>query len=268
MPLKRIQLFEFEDLPWFPESLRACMTRMIRVVHCWARSPQHIAGILADVVRQSGRLRIVDLCSGDGGPMIEALSELHTVHELPDVSLVLTDLYPSRTAIRRIQTSGREHVEYREGSIDAATFHAGSDDTVRTIIAGFHHMPPMQARTILREAMESGDPILIYEISDNSRLPKHLWWVDLPMNVVFGFVVAARVRPMTWTHCVFSFVLPVVPFCFGWDAAVSNVRTYSQCDLPELLSGIESDEYRWTTGLIDTPRGMHLYLLGMPRSRG
>ena len=31
--MKRIQLFELEDYPWFPHWLRACLTRLMVVMH-------------------------------------------------------------------------------------------------------------------------------------------------------------------------------------------------------------------------------------------
>ncbi len=260
--MKRLQLFEFEDAAWFPPSIRASMTRMITVLHGWFQSPKHISTLLSDVIREAGRHHIVDFCSGDGGPMIEALAELQKSTEYSSVSLTLTDLYPNRAAIDRIAATSNGQIVYRNDPVDATQFRESDGHTIRTIIAGFHHMPPEKAKTILESAARAGDPILVYEISDNSIPPKYLWWIGLPLNFIFGLVVAACVRPMTPKHFFYSFIVPVIPLCFAWDGSVSNARTYTESDLQELMSNIEADNYQWTIGRVDAKPAKHLYLLG------
>ena len=260
--MKRLQLFEFEDAAWFPPSIRASMTRMITVLHGWFQSPKHISTLLSDVIREAGRHHIVDFCSGDGGPMIEALAKLQESTEYTNVSLTLTDLYPNRAAIDRIAATSNGQIVYRNDPVDATQFRESDGHTIRTIIAGFHHMPPEKAKTILESAALAGDPILVYEISDNSIPPKYLWWIGLPLNFIFGLVVAACVRPMTPKHFFYSFIVPVIPLCFAWDGSVSNARTYTESDLQELMSNIEADNYQWTIGRVDAKPAKHLYLLG------
>jgi hypothetical protein len=263
--MKRLQLFELEDQAWFPDVIRASMTRMLTILHGWLKSPHRIALILSEVIQVTGRKRIVDLCSGDGGPMIAVLQELHRIEGMHDVSLTLTDLYPNQSARKRIASSNRTNLlEYCEQPVDAARLEATNPGTIRTLIAGFHHMPPDRARAILRHAVASGDPLLIYELSDNKIPPKYLWWVGLPLNLILAFVVAARVRPMSFTHFCLSFVIPVVPICFAWDGAVSNARTYTAHDLNELLSGLEAEGYVWNIRSIGAKPANQLCLLGMP----
>lgn len=263
--MKRIQLFELEDLRWFPNWIRTSMTRMITVIHGWLRTPHHVAEILADVLERSGRRRVVDLCSGDGGPMPEVLTKLRDDHELNDIEMVLTDLYPNRDAAERIDRRNDSGMRYQLAPVDVGDEIPHSGECVRTMICSFHHMPPPKALGILRSAMSAGDPLLIYEISDNSAPPKYLWWIGLPLNFLFGLVVAGFARPMKWSHFVFSFLIPVIPACFAWDGAVSNARTYTLSDIDSLLSQLgQNDHYRWTTGIVKAKPANHLYLVGMP----
>jgi len=72
------------------------------------------------------------------------------------------------------------------------------------------------------------------------------------------------VRPMTLQQLVFTYLIPIIPICFGWDGTVSNARTYTLDDLDELLSGIPSDGYEWEKGVIEGKTNQ-IYLLGHPK---
>jgi len=72
------------------------------------------------------------------------------------------------------------------------------------------------------------------------------------------------VRPMTWQQLVFTYIIPIIPICFGWDGAISNARTYTLNDLDELLSGIKSNNYEWEKGIIEGKTNQ-IYLLGLPK---
>lgn len=262
--MKRIQLFEFEDLCWFPNSIRQSMTQMITLLHRWLGTADHLAKLLAEMIQQSGCQQIVDLCSGDGGPLPEVVEKLHGEHGIQNLSLMLTDLYPNAAAAERIQSSSPQQIQYVMEPVDARAASSLTGPCIRTLVCSFHHFSPGTAKQILVDAMTAGDPLLIYEISDNSFPPKYLWWIGLPLNFVFGLVVAGCVRPKSVMHCVFSFIFPAIPFCFAWDGAVSNVRTYAGSDLDELLKGLESDRYQWRVGTLEARPARHLYVVGMP----
>ncbi len=266
--MKRMQLFEFEDFPWFPDSLRRCMTRMISVVHRLLKTDSHVARVVESALLNSGRRHIVDLCSGDGGPMIAVLERLRSSCRLEadTLKLTLTDLYPNQAAADRINDSAGQ-AEYLATPVDAAGQVPHAGQCMRTMICSFHHMPVDVAKRILQAAVAAGDPILIYEISDNSAAPRLLWWVGLPLNFVFGVVIAGFTRPMNLTQFVFSFIVPVLPACFAWDGAVSNARTYTPDDLAVLLEDVSSGEYQWTIDRVNARPANHLYLLGMPASQ-
>lgn len=265
--MKRIQLFELEDLHWFPDSIRVCMTRMITVVHRWLGTSDHVSKRLADLIKRSGRRHIVDFCSGDGGPMPDVLEKLHSEFGLTDICLTLTDLYPNGAAADRVNGDSRSQIRYVTEPVDAtdsSSLEPKKVPSIRTMVSSFHHLPPAAARKVLSNAASAGDPILIYEISDNGSPPKYLWWIGLPLNLIFGMVVAAFTRPMTIRQFLFSFVIPIIPICFAWDGAISNARTYTMSDMEELTAGLGSDQYEWEMGVVIAKPANQLYLLGMP----
>ena len=131
------------------------------------------------------------------------------------------------------------------------------------MICSFHHMKPEVAKGILKSASESGEPFVLYEISDNS-IP--LW--TLPLNVILTMVivlfVTPLVRPMTWQQIVFTYLFPLLPIFIGWDGAISNFRTYTLSDMELLVQELRSDDYQWEMGAIPGKGAKQLYLLGLP----
>ncbi|MCB2378307.1 hypothetical protein LGH70_11975 [Hymenobacter sp. BT635] len=259
--MKRIHLFELEDFPWFPGWLRTCLTRLMVVMHRAIGSPQQLSKLLIRALAHSRQPRIVDLCSGSGGPMLEVLAHLQRQPGNSDLALVLTDLYPNIEVAEAVNRSTPPHLSYRTTPVDASQ--VGADlPGVRTMTGSFHHMRPALARAILQNARDSRQPICIYEMSDNS-LPTAIWWISLPLIFVIAFFLTLFVRPLTWRQVVFTFLVPIIPLCFAWDGAVSNARTYTLRDMDDLLAGLETEGYTWEKGRI-TGRGTKLYLLGLP----
>ena len=183
---------------------------------------------------------------------------------LGSLTLTLTDLYPNRTLATAINGQADSALRYDTQSISAADV-APELRGVRTLVSSFHHLRPDTARHILQDAREKHQPICVYEISDNS-LPISLWWVALPLNFLMALFITPLARPLTIKQLFFTYVLPIIPFCFAWDGAVSNARTYTLADMAILLEGLGSADYTWGTGFI-SGKAKKLYLLGLPRRR-
>ncbi len=259
--MKRIHLFEFEDFPWFPNWLRVSLTRLMVVMHRLLGTHKDLVELVNKVMAYAPKLAIIDLCSGSGGAMLAVAETLRAEYRLQDLTLILTDLYPNKELAHQINTRGSSSVAYVTKPIDAANVPPDLVG-VRTMVCSFHHMPPGTARNILVNAKERKQPICIYEISDNS-FPISLWWVALPLNFIVAFFITPLVRPLTWQQMIFTYLLPIIPFFFAWDGAVSNARTYTLHDLDVLLEGLGADDYRWEKGIIGG-KAKKMYLLGFP----
>ncbi|MGV3585603.1 MAG: hypothetical protein ACO1OF_01270 [Adhaeribacter sp.] len=259
--MKRIHLFEFEDFSWFPNWLRISLTRLMVVMHKILNTNKHLPDLVNKVIAYSPRPSIIDLCSGSGGSMLTVAETLKTEYRIKSLSLTLTDLYPNKDLANKINVRGNSDLTYITKPIDAANV-PGDLIGVRTMVCSFHHMRPDTAKNILRNARENKQPICIYEISDNS-FPTFLWWVALPLNFIMTFFITPFVRPLTWQQILFTYLIPVIPFFFAWDGAVSNVRTYTLKDLDVLLESLGSADYRWEKGII-AGKAKKVYLLGYP----
>ena len=231
------------------------------VMHNLLGTTTDLAQLIGKALRHSSSARIIDLCSGAGGPMLQVFQTLKSEPETANLKLTLTDLYPNVEAAAQLNNRQIPDLNYRLTPVNAAEVTAELAG-VRTLVGSFHHMRPDTARRILENAQASRQPICIYEISDNS-FPTALWWVSLPMVFVMCLFITPLVRPLTWKQLVFTYLLPIIPICFAWDGAVSNARTYTLEDLAQLLAGLETEQYKWEKGRI-TGRANKLYLLGLP----
>jgi len=260
--MKRIHLFEFEDFGWFPAWIRTAVTRLIVVMHKLVGSDQDLTDLIHRALEHSQAPTIIDFCSGSGGPMIAMFTRLQERYPVEGLTLHLTDLYPDRHLTNTINAqSASSRIAYVPYPVDAANVNL-DEPGVRTLIGSMHHMKPQLARKILADAQQSRQPLCIYELSDNS-FPICLWWVAIPLNFIMALLITPLVKPLTWRQLVFTYGIPIIPFFFAWDGAVSNARTYTLEDLDLLLSDLPSAGYRWEKGRLKG-KTKKLYLLGLP----
>jgi len=262
--LKRIHLFEFEDFIWFPNWLRKCLTRMMVVMHKLLNTGEEMAALVARGLSYAENNTIVDLCSGSGGPMAEVIEILKKKHNIKSPKLVMTDLFPNVGYAEKVNAMNNPEISYMIDPVNAASVDSNIKG-LRTMVASLHHMKPDVAKQILRDAMECQQPLLAFEISDNSY-PKALWWIAFPVNMLTSLVISAFARPYSIQQFVFTYLIPVIPITFAWDGAVSNARTYTLEDLDILLEGLESEDYSWEKGIVKG-KSKKVYLLGIPQQK-
>lgn len=260
--MKRIHLFEFEDFNWFPSSLRDCLTRYLVTFHKLLNSKDQIADLAERGLKHSTENHIIDLCSGGGGPMLSVKKELDKRLD-SEIKLTLSDLYPHQKFSAEINNLNDKNLSYKTDPVNAANVDS-SLKGLRTMICSLHHMKPETAKSILYNAKENRQPILIYEISDNSY-PIWLWWSAIPFAFIIVFFITPFIRPMSWQQLVFTYLIPILPLTIAWDGAVSNARTYTLSDLDILLNDLKSDHYAWEKGSLKGKGGKKIYLLGIPR---
>jgi len=260
--MKRKQLFELEDLPWFPHWIRECMTRYIVAMHRLLGTSKTLSKLVARALEHSTTHRVIDLCSGSGGPMLEVADILRQHYGYPDLQLTLSDLYPNQEAAKSLNHGEDNKTTYLTTPVNAANLDKELEG-VRTMVCSLHHMRPEVATNILKNAQQSQQPICIYEISDNS-IPRGVRWLALPTTFIMVFFITPLVRPMTRQQLVFTYLIPIFPLAIAWDGAVSNIRTYTLSDLDILLSDLQSEEYTWEKGTLEGTGGDKLYLLGLP----
>lgn len=259
--MKRIQLFELEDYAWFPDFIRVCMTRYIATLHGLMNTPDTLAAILDKSLQKNTKKKILDLCSGSGGPMPATLEILQTKYGYADLELTLSDLYPNVIKAEQLNQKKDNQITYLTTPVDVTQVDT-SQTALRTMICSLHHMPPATVVNILKDTQTKQQPFCAYEISDNSA-PFILWWTAIPFTFLMVFFITPFVRPMSWQQLIFTYLIPIIPLCIAWDGAVSNARTYTLTDLDEILAQLPpTDNYVWKKDTVAGKGGRKIYLMG------
>lgn len=256
--MRRLHLFEFTDIAWWPQVFRRLLTDFLTTMINLTQPFSVKLDLLAKVIEQSGQSKIVDLCSGAGGPWSHLAEQLREASG-NDVEIILTDKYPDSVAAETI--ADLPGVTYCEQSIDAMDV-PEQFTGVRTLFDGFHHFPPDKAQKILQNAVDGGQAIIIFEI-----LQRNVWNIigalTAPLAVFcLGFVT----RPVTFTRVLFTYLIPIAPIVITWDSIVSQARCYSPDELLNMSENVRGAPYQWEAGAY-RHRGVPVtYLVGYPKS--
>lgn len=260
--MRRVQFFEIHDRAWFPSFLRDQVTDDLQILLNIGRPYADIVPQLRDAIERAGADRVLDLCSGAGGPWVWLADALE--REGISVRVELSDKYPNASAQARAQGDGTK-LHYHAEPVDATRVPPAMAG-FRTLFTSFHHFPPEQARQILRDAVEGRQGIGVFEIP--GRRPLTLLLLPAVLIADILFVPFMRVRPMAraaW-RLIWRWVIPVVPLVLLFDGIVSCLRAYSPPELREFASGLGDCGYRWEIGCVK--RGFLrlpiTYLVGYP----
>jgi hypothetical protein len=257
--MRRLHLAEIEDQPWCPRPVRDAATDYLEFMIRLGNAYAPVVPLLREALRRTGARRIVDLCSGGGGPWPRLLPELD--REGAPVEVVLTDLYPNLDALRRARAATGGRLGFREESVDATRIPPGLDG-FRTLFTAFHHFPPERARAILRDAVRARQGIGVFEAT--MRSPGSVAaMLPTPLAVLLA---TPFIRPFRPSRLLWTYLLPAVPALVLWDGVVSCLRTYTPDELREMTGELAGEGYHWEIGQARS-RGAPApvtYLLGWP----
>lgn len=256
--LPRIHLFEWEDQTFFPVTIRNALTQYLYMVWTVGQFYRGTLPVLSSLIKQTGRTNIYDLCSGGGGAwshIWQALSK-----SVPNLSVHLTDYYPNIPAFETLQTRSDGAITFNPKSVDARSAVIPQDSIV-TMLLAFHHFTPEDAQQILYNAIQQDAPIAIFEIQQRSLFDVLLMLVHFPIC----WIITPFMKP-SLTHLLFTYLIPIIPFCIVWDGMVSSLRTYTQHELNELMSSAKQS-YTWETGTAHHPLHNISYCVGIPNHR-
>ncbi len=263
--MRRIQLFELEDLPWFPRPVRDAGTDFLRFMLDLGDSYAPAAPLLAEALRRSGSSRIIDLCAGGGGPWRRMLAALAAQGSCPQV--LLTDMYPNPGAVAGLPAEALRtgRIAYHTAPVDAMAVPAGLEG-LRTLFSAFHHFSPEQGRALLRDAVRRGAPIAIFEATQRTAASA----LSILPAPLFVLLATPFIRPFRWSRLLLTYLVPAVPLMVLWDGLVSCLRSYSAGELRALVEGLpEAAAYDWQIGQVRGRGPLPVtYAIGVPRTGG
>jgi hypothetical protein len=259
--LPRLQLFELEDLGWFPPLVRDLATDYLHFMETRFQLHKPVVPLLKEAILDAHENRIVDLCSGAGGAISALLPDL--ILEGIAVEVTLTDKFPNIAAMSRVEALDPVRVRSYVEPVDAARVPADLPG-LRTIFNAFHHFAPSAARAVLKNAVDARQPICIFEIPERSIL------MLLPFffTPIYVWLATPFIRPLKLSRLLFTYLLPLVPLTCLWDGLVSAMRAYTVDELLAHTDGL--DGFSWQAGRLSIPGTVaHVtWLRGIPGERG
>ncbi len=258
--MARMQLVELEDLAWFPAILRDGGTAYLEFVIRKSGHGARLAPTIARALAASGATRIVDLCSGGGGPSRIVSDALAASGQT--VPVLLTDLYPNPAAYAHAAAGTDGRITGSAAPIDATQVPAELTG-LRTIFNAFHHFPPQLARKVLSDAVQSRQPIAVIEVV--SREPAML--VALLFSPLTVTLTMPFWRPFRWQWLLWTWILPLMQGFVLWDGVVSWLRIYGVDELRALTAEIDAPDWEWEIGTfrLGNGPGNATFLLGRPK---
>lgn len=259
--MRRCHLFEVEDQPWCPDFYRNYLVDYLRYVSEALRFSEPIAAVIERGLARSGRSTIIDLGSGGGGGLPTVARRLAA--KVPGVKIVLTDLYPNRSALTRIVDDMPAVFDWESESVDARQVPRRLQG-FRTLSLVFHHFRPEDARGILQDAVDTNSPIAIFEPLE--RNPVTL--AKVSFSWIAALLLTPLIRPIRLGRFFWTYLIPLVPFGVTWDGMVSVLRVYRPNELRTMIRSVPGAErFRWEVGRVKTRTGLAkiVFLLGTPR---
>jgi hypothetical protein len=259
--MARIHAFEFEDQTWFPALIREYMTDFLSHMGGWSKLPyEPFTERLASALERTGDARLVDLCSGGGGPALVIARELQEQLARP-VGLVLTDLYPSPARQARARAALPSWVELEARPVAAQDVPEDLHG-FRLVCNGFHHLRPEQARACLEDAVRQRRGVALLELAQRSLLSV----LQIGLGTAWQLLITPFIKPFRWSRLFYTYALPVVPLCTLWDGVVSCLRVYEPRELEALVATLPANDFHWECGRLRVPKMPNelTYLIGTP----
>jgi hypothetical protein len=253
------RLLEFHDQAWFPELLRDRVTDALQFIFRLGGVYRSVVPLLRRAMERAGSERILDLCSGGGGPWLW-LNRFFQADDGAPVEICLTDKFPNSEAYREASEQTQGQITYAEKGVDALAVHAELPG-FRTIFGSFHHFTPDQAVGILQNAADSGQGIGVFEAAKRHPLTIAMTTI-MP---IAGFLTAPFTRPFRWSRLFWTYIVPVIPFVLYFDGVMSCLRAYSQAELRRLVAQVKADNFVWEIGEQKEGLARITYLIGYPR---
>jgi hypothetical protein len=262
MAMRRFHLLEIADQSWCPKILRDGLTDYLRHAEAVMRPYDPVLPRVQRAIAACGEERVLDLCSGAGGPWVPLLSAWEKTGGGP-LEVRLSDQRTSPEAWARAAEVSNGVIRPYPQPVNAL---AVPKDLLgfRTLFAAFHHFRPNEAREIIRDAVQQKRGIAILEVTQRTPLAVFL----ACFSWLFTMLLTPGIRPVRVSRLLLTYVIPVIPALVTFDGVVSCLRSYTVEELGEIASSAsEGASYDWQIGETPYP-GFPIpvtYAIGVPR---
>jgi hypothetical protein len=237
-----MRLFEIHEQPWFPQFLRDQFVDGLQMILDLTNTYAPIAKLLRKRLEECGSERVLDLCSGAGGPWPSLVRQFELNGARPP-EVFLTDKYPITRKLHDLESPAEKRIHFLRHSIDATQI-PGHLQGFRTLFSSFHHLNPDEARRLLQDSVSRREGIGIFEAPARHTLTL----LSLLLIPIAAWLFVPFRRPFRWSRLLWTYLIPVVPFVLFFDGLVSCLRAYSLGELHEMTKGLAASGYRWEIG--------------------
>lgn len=260
--MRRVHLFELEDLDWVPRPVRDGGTALLDLAFDRLGFYDRVAPRLDALLAATGAARLVDLCSGGGGGTLQVRRRLRS-----GVELLLSDRHPNEAAMARVAALRDPRLRYRPEPVDA--MEGGGDlEGVRTMSGALHHFTPEAISALLGGVIARRAPICFFDIAASPAIRRTplvlaplLASVNMAVLFLGSLVLVPLLRPLRPSRLALTYLLPLIPALVAWDGTVSALRAYTPEELLAIARAAPGgDSYEWEAGA----EGPALYLVGRP----
>ena len=258
--MRRVHWIEIADQRWCPRILRDGLTDYLRHAEATMRPYDPVLPRLMAALDAAGSRRVLDLCSGAGGPWLPLLTSWEKRGDPPD-EVRLSDFLPSPEAWRRASDASRGRIRAHPEPVDARAVPKELDG-FRTLFAAFHHFRPDEAEAIVCDAVRQRQGIAILEPTQRSLRAVAL----ACFSWLFVMLLSPGIRPVRPSRLFLTYVIPLIPLIVTFDGVVSCLRSYTLDELGAFARASGSG-YDWEIGEAPYP-GFPIpvtYAIGVPR---
>jgi hypothetical protein len=257
-----VRLFEIHDQPWFPQFLRDEFVDGLQMIQDVINIYQPIANLLRKRLEECGAKRVLDLCSGAGGPWPSLVRHFERSGARPP-EVFLTDKHPSTRKLHDFESPTANRIYFLRHSVDATQIPEHLHG-FRTLFSSFHHLNPDEARRLLQDTVNRRQGIGIFE----APARRTFTLLSLLFIPIAAWLFVPFRRPFRWSRLLWTYLIPVIPFVLFFDGLISCLRAYSPGELQEMTRELATSGYRWEIG--EESGGLLpvrvTYLVGSPQS--
>jgi len=257
--MKRRHLFEFEDLPWFSQTLRDYITDFLCTVAEKFNMFGPVVSIMNELLSRNEKLIVVDLASGGGGQWRRLIPQMLLQND--EFKLVLTDKYPNVLALNRVKQEFPNIVSVMAEPVDASRV-PKTISGMRTLFLSLHHFEPEFVVKIFKDAVESNEPIAAFEAQQ--RNVEHV--IRFCFSPIMCWVLTPLIRPFSLWRLIFTYIVPIIPVVILWDGVVSVLRTYTLEEAADMARIADAEsKFIWHTELVNHGKQKIQVITGYPK---
>jgi hypothetical protein len=258
---ERYHGIEIADQWWCPRALRDGLTDYLRHAEATMRPYDPVLPRLVLALDATGARRVLDLCSGAGGPWLPLLT---SGARRSAGRVRLSDQRPSSEAWQRASDASRGRIRAHPEPVDARAVPKELDG-FRTLFAAFHHFRPDEAEAILRDAVRQRQGIAILEPTQRSVRAVAL----ACFSWLFVMLLSPGIRPVRPGRLVLTYLIPLVPLLVTVDGVVSMPAQPHAGQAQRARARACGGGYDWEIGeaLSRLPIPV-TYAIGVPRREG